>query len=122
MTSTLRRVVLWSLALLVGGASIATVAAGAEHGAGLLAGGTVVLLGLGLSAFLSRVWLSDPLSLGGALCKLALAVKLPLVVLAIGGLFTVFPVLSVVIGASVLVVAIVVDALGGARSARRVEA
>jgi len=111
MTRTLRRVVLWSLALLVGGASIATAAWGIEHGAGFAAGGAVVLCGLALSAFFSRVWLTNPHSAGGALSKLALACKLPLLLLAIGWLFTMFPVLSVVLGASVLVAAIIADAL-----------
>jgi hypothetical protein len=111
MTRTLRRVVLWSLALLVGGAAIASVAVGVEHGAGFAAGGAVVLVGLAVSAFLSHVWLTNPRSTGGALSKLALACKLPLLLLSIGWLFTVFPVLSVVLGASVLVAAIVADAL-----------
>ncbi len=119
MSRTLRRVMLLSLALLFAGAAIATVSAGAEHGAGFAAGGVVVMVGLGVSAFLSHVWLSDPRSVGGGLSKLALACKLPLLLLAIGGLFTLFPVLSVVLGASVLVVAILVDAIG---AARRVEA
>ena len=111
MTRTLRRVVLWSLALLVGGATVATAAAGLEHGAGFVAGGVVVLAGLALSAFFSHVWLTNPRSTGGALSKLVLACKLPLLLLAIGWLFTMFPVLSVVLGASVLVAAIVADAL-----------
>ena len=118
MTTTLGRVVLWSIALLVGGATVATVAAGVEHGAGFAAGGVAVLAGLALSSFFSHVWLTNPRSLGGALSKLALACKLPLLLLAIGWLFTMFPVLSVVLGATVLVAASVADAL----SARSVEA
>ena len=118
MTGTLRRVVLWSLALLVGGATVATVLAGVDHGAGFAAGGLAVLVGLAVSAFLSHVWLENPRSTSGALSKLALACKLPLLLLAIGWLFTLFPVLSVVLGASVLVAAIVADAL----SPRRAEA
>jgi hypothetical protein len=110
--------VAWSLALLVGGAAVATLVVGAEHGAGFASGGAVVLVGLALSAFLSRRWLSSPHSPGGALSKLGLACKLPLLLLALGWLFTMFPVLSVVLGASVLVAAILVDAL----SPRRVEA
>jgi hypothetical protein len=110
--------VLWSLALLVGGATIATAAAGVEHGAGFAAGGVAVLAGLAFSSFFSHAWLTNPRSTGGALSKLALAGKLPLLLLAIGWLFTMFPVLSVVLGASVLVAAIVVDAL----SPRAVEA
>jgi hypothetical protein len=97
--------------LLVGGASIATAAWGVEHGAGFAAGGLVVLVGLALSAFFSHVWLTNPRSTGGALSRLALAFKLPLLLLAIGWLFTMFPVLSVVLGSSVLVAAIVADAL-----------
>jgi hypothetical protein len=118
MTTMLRRVVLWSIALLVGGATIATVTHGVDHGAGFVAGGIAVLVGLALSSFFSQVWLTNPRSTGGALSKLALACKLPLLLLAIGWLFTLFPVLSVVLGASVLVAAIVADAL----SARSVEA
>jgi hypothetical protein len=118
MTSTIRRVVLWSVALLVGGATIAAVLAGADHGAGFAAGGAVVLVGLAVSALLSHLWLGNPGSTGGALSKLALAFKLPLLLLAIGWLFTLFPVISVVLGASVLVAAIVADTL----SARSVEA
>ena len=118
MTRTLRRVVLWSVALLVGGATVASVLAGFDHGAGFAAGGVAVLVGLAVSSFFSHLWLENPRSTSGALSKLALACKLPLLLLAIGWLFTLFPVLSVVLGASVLVAAIVADAL----SARSVEA
>jgi hypothetical protein len=111
MTSPLRRVVLWSLAFLVGGAAIASATAGMEHGAGFAAGGAAVLVGLAVSSFLSHLWLENPRSTSGALAKLALACKLPLLLLAIGWLFTMFPVLSVVLGATVLVAAIVADAL-----------
>jgi hypothetical protein len=117
MTQTsVRSVALWTVGLVAGGSALAAVVAGTQFASGMLVGGVAILVGLAVSTVLSGIWFRAPGTFSGNLARLGLALKLPVMAGVVWWLFTLFPVLAVVLGASSLVLAISFDALFRSRT------
>ena len=110
-TATIRRVVRTAIQLLAVAVVLSTALVGTAFGASVLAGGVVMLASFGVSALMARR-VSAAVEKGhtsGA--SGATMIKLPVLMLVIWALFERFDVLGVVVGGSVMVAAVVIDAI-----------
>jgi len=109
--ATIPRVVRTALGLLVVVVALGTLWVGTDFGAAALAGGVAMLASFGASAFLARR-LSAAVEQGFSSGASGLMmIKLPVLVIALWVLFERFDVLGVVVGGTVVVAAVIIDAV-----------